>query len=75
MIVGGYSLHLYCSRTNPEHGFDEFPHQFTGETGQKCRAKARICGWKLDMRSLTAVCPKCARKAAKRAAQAKEGAE
>ena len=62
MIVGCYSLHLYCSRDNPEHGFGEFPHQFTGETGKECRAKARICGWRLDMKSNTAVCPKCARK-------------
>lgn len=73
MIVGGYSLHLYCSRANAEHGFNEFPHQFTGETGPECRAEARKIGWKLDMKSHTAVCPKCARKAAKRAQRAKGG--
>lgn len=70
MIVGCYSLDLYCD--NPLetyfgqgatpigfHGFDEFPHQFIAETGENCRQQARKRGWKLDLQNHKAYCPRC----------------
>jgi hypothetical protein len=56
--IGCYSLDLYCCRINPAHSLDEFPHQFTAETGSKCRSKARSNGWTFH-RDFTATCPKC----------------
>lgn len=61
MIVGGYSLHLYCDAAewgDPPHTYSEFPHEFTGETYGECAKKARKRGWVLR-RDRTAVCPKC----------------
>jgi hypothetical protein len=67
VIVGCYSLDLYCDRDNPdgytiadipEHGFREFPHQFTGHTEGVCMRDARRRGWRFaDGKSY---CPKCA---------------
>lgn len=61
MIVGGYTLDLYCNTTNPKHEYNEFPHQFYAETGSECRAAARRAGWKLDLKTGKAWCPKCER--------------
>lgn len=61
-IIGCYSLHLYCSFENAEqHEFGEFPHEYTDEFGSRCRAQARLDGWKL-FRDGKAMCPKCAKK-------------
>jgi hypothetical protein len=68
MWAGCYTLDLYCDAENPAHRFGEFPHQYTGETGTGCRARARRAGWTLgspDGRAQT-LCPKCS---GKRAAQ------
>lgn len=66
MIVGGYLLHLYCDAlpaNDPIHGFDEFPHQFghDRETGAQARKDARRKGWRLNLETGRAVCPKCAK--------------
>lgn len=58
MIVGGYTLDLYCDRESPTHLFQEFPHQYTGENGPACRRLARRHGWRLK-RNGEAICPKC----------------
>lgn len=70
MIVGCYSLDLYCRFTgidNPAdyraeseelHGTREFPQNYTDEYGSVCRRNARKDGWKL-LRDSTAICPKC----------------
>ena len=67
MIVGGYSLDLYCENSGPilatgkdahGHNYSEFPHQFFGEYGRECRAEARRKGWKL-LPDGQAYCPKC----------------
>ena len=57
--ASGYSLHLYCDYLNPEHGYDEFPHEFTGETFMDCASQARKLGWKFHKATRTATCPKC----------------
>jgi hypothetical protein len=65
MIVGGYVLHLYCEQKNPDHGHQEFPHEFGGETGGEARKEARQRGWKLDLENSIGICPKCAKKGIK----------
>jgi len=47
-VVGGYSVHLYCS--HPEHvGYDRrwdyHGGEFTGETEAECLSVARGNGW------------------------------
>jgi hypothetical protein len=67
MIVGCYTLDLYCDRDNPdgytiadipEHGFREFPHQFTGHTEGVCMRDAKRRGWRFQ--DGKAYCPRCA---------------
>ena len=67
MIVGGYTLDLYCDHPrHAEHSYaiknETHPDQYTGETGSECRAKARRRGWKLDLREGQAICPYCGEK-------------
>ena len=62
MIVGCYVLDLYCDEKNDEHKHQEFPHQYTGETGGQCREAARQEGWKLDLHEGRATCPKCTKR-------------
>jgi len=57
-LAGCYSLHLYCDHENPEHQWDEFPHEYTHEQGSTCRKLARENGWVIH-RDGTATCPKC----------------
>ncbi len=57
MIVGGYTLDLYCEgqvgpcqcRTYRDGGMmDMCFGQFTGETASECRRKARRAKWRFD---------------------------
>lgn len=57
--ASGYSLDLYCDRPNSDHGFNEFPHQFNGETFSECAKEARKAGWRFHRKTRTATCPKC----------------
>lgn len=73
MIVGGYTLDLYCD--NPmeggtrqerwEHmGSEEYPGAGRAtytheESGAKARASAKAAGWILDMKNSRALCPAC----------------
>lgn len=74
MITGAYVLYLYCdnqgTKWNHEagegidefgHVFQEFPHEYIGEHGSNCRARARKSGWKIHKNG-SALCPKCARR-------------
>lgn len=56
---GCYTLDLYCDHVNDAHGFEEFPHQFIGETYGACAKQARKRGWILHRNGSTATCPKC----------------
>lgn len=57
---GCYSLHLYCKYLNPQHGWDEFPHEIDQfQTYGHAATFARRRGWKLH-RDGTATCPQCA---------------
>lgn len=66
MIVGCYSLHLYCdfpddsyahrgSGEHPGPGFGDF----SGETGGAARNRARRAGWLLESGLTRALCPSC----------------
>lgn len=58
---GAYVFFAYCKWINPEHKFDEFPHE-----PEECRTKGeamnqlRRDGW-IFHRDGFATCPKCAR--------------
>lgn len=70
--ASGYSLDLYCdtypassehSSTTCDgvHAWNEFPHQYAGETFMECANQARKDGWKIHKKTRTATCPKCAK--------------
>jgi hypothetical protein len=70
MIVGCYSLHLYCDglpncknrNCRPGAGGDSVPPaEYSGQTRGECSAKARRQGWRLNPRTDTALCPACAK--------------
>lgn len=57
---GSYSFHAYCRYDNPDHDFNEFPHEPIGaQTRGEAVAQLRSIGWILH-RDGTATCPKCA---------------
>ena len=73
MIVGGYTLDLYCDNKSTQHahgwidindvGRGKFPKQFTGRTYTGCAAEARRNGWKI--KGDVAICPDCRQKRGK----------
>jgi hypothetical protein len=69
MIVGCYSLDLYCDNyiIDPTvvedkwgHRYDDFPDQFTGFSRAECVRNARRRGWIVNICGKKAYCPKCA---------------
>jgi hypothetical protein len=60
MIVGCFSLHLYCdSESHVEtHGYPT--PEYTGETRAECYRQARKDGWAIVAPLRLAYCPKCA---------------
>lgn len=66
MIIGGYTLHLYCDAfiagppRDPIHGWGDFPHEYCGETRSECIANARCDGWLISKKRQ--LCPKCSGK-------------
>jgi hypothetical protein len=62
--ASGYTLDLYCDKfdtRNNAHSWNEFPHQFTGETFAGCVRDAKKRGWLVFTKTRTARCPRCAR--------------
>lgn len=66
MIVGGYSLHLYCDVLDESYqhrGSASFPGDgtgdFCGESGGNARQDARRAGWKFDLKGGRVICPSC----------------
>jgi hypothetical protein len=68
--AGCYALDLYCDNrrenlpglaTDGVHAWDEFPHQYTAETGGECRKRARDAGWIVRLDG-SCICPKCSGK-------------
>lgn len=64
MIIGCYSVDLYCDAENPAHEYGEFPHQFTGLNEPVCIRQARAKGWKITTKRQ--LCPKCSGKRQKK---------
>lgn len=59
MVVGGYTLDLYCDCQSDAHKHGEFPHQFFGETYSGTSRQAKRQGWKITKDRSKAICPKC----------------
>ena len=65
MIVGCYSLHLYCDFGDAEiHEGMTFPHEFTGRTEAACFRDAKKRGWRIYSQQRKAKCPRCVKSAA-----------
>jgi len=71
MIVGCYSLDLYCdnfdiAKNQAEdrygHRYNDFPHQFTGFSRAECVRNARRRGWIVNISGNKAYCPDCAKR-------------
>lgn len=60
-FASGYSLDMYCKFDNDKHSFQEFPHQYLGETFKECADEALREGWKINYKTRLAICPKCAK--------------
>lgn len=71
MIVGTYTLHLYCDSGLKQPYADERherlpghhgePGEFTGNTRAECLRKARKAGWFVTgSNENTVTCPRCA---------------
>lgn len=58
MIVGCYSLHLYCDIPNDSHKH-RLHGEFTGDTSSEARQKARNEGWKFNRDQKRVICPRC----------------
>lgn len=70
MIVGCYTLHLYCDfERDGKHGGVEtykigWPAEFTGKTESECLKEARKAGWRIFKAEGKAKCPRCVKAAA-----------
>lgn len=66
MIVGCYSVDLYCDNTEGKKcpsPWSSFPWVYTGETQGECLRQARKAGWRFSReRPRKAYCPKCKRR-------------
>ena len=70
MIVGCYSMDLYCDGSEDLHGngrdgvhaYKQFPQTFTGERRQDCEKAARNAGWMINNKTGIALCPVCSGK-------------
>ena len=65
MIVGCYTIHLYCDdekhdeRTHSRRGLQLFDFQFSGLTESECLRNARRGGWSVNRPRGLATCPIC----------------
>ena len=61
MIVGCYSLDLYCDNRECKSvsRFRMEPDVYTGRTFAGCSRKAKKDGWKIDSRRRWCICPAC----------------
>ena len=68
MIIGGYTLHLYC---DDEGHADKYPDEdnaptemgeYSGNNAGATRRLARRAGWGVDLKNDKATCPACRRR-------------
>ena len=73
MIVGCYTLDLYCDCPTHKEIYSEFPDQYFAEFGKNCMKQARANGWKFTRDKITggriAICPRCSGKKIKKGLQ------
>lgn len=65
MIVGGYTLDLYCDHKDHKPGtISSSGEQFFGETFSQCKRLASRAGWKFSRNKspAEAYCPACVKK-------------
>jgi len=62
VIVGCYTMDLYCDCESDRHDHGEFPHQFIAHKYSQCKRQAQKEGWVFKRNGTDAVCPKCSRK-------------
>jgi hypothetical protein len=63
MIVGCYTLDLYCDGSHETTDFDErFPCQYTGTSFAHCRSRAILDGWKFSNDGKMVLCSQCVSK-------------
>ena len=68
MIIGGYTLHMYCDNSSCRRMTDdgsfqckwEGPDEYYGNTDKGAFADARQAGWKFDRKEYVAICLHCA---------------
>lgn len=60
MIVGCYSIDLYCDGEY-RHGYQEDMAQFADADESRCYRQARRAGWVVNTREQKAYCPTCAK--------------
>ena len=58
MIVGCYSLDLYCDNEDA-HIHEHYSFEATGRSRAQCLRAAKRAGWAVDSRKRTVRCPKC----------------
>ncbi len=68
MVIGGYSLDLYCDFPDEAYkhrGSPGYPGDgvgdFAAESGPVARSLARRAGWKIERGGRRALCPMCQR--------------
>lgn len=61
MIVGCYTLDLYCDTPDCSHNtrLGWIPDTYTGQTEGQCNKQARADGWKIKRKEGKAYCPDC----------------
>ena len=62
MIVGAYTLHLYCETNGCEYArryVNGERFEFVGSNASQCYREAREHGWKISLKERSAHCPEC----------------
>lgn len=62
MIVGCYTLDLYCDNDVSDHCRNVFSETYVGETFAECIREARSKGWIINPKKNKALCPECSGK-------------
>lgn len=71
MIIGGYTVHLYCDNEKAKHRLRqldgayhmsvagvEFDYEFAGRNEAQCLRQAKNTGWRIS-RDKIVICPVC----------------
>jgi hypothetical protein len=61
VIVGCYTMHLYCDHAGHVSHRGGYHDEYTGQTAGACRKEARQEGWLFDLDHNTVYCHDCQR--------------